>query len=354
VEVKIISEDKKTEWNNFIKDSNGSILQGFEWGEVKSGPDWTPIRVAVFDSDKIIAGAQILVRSLPFKKTVFYSPRGPVLDYSDEELLKVLLGFVSELAKKKNAVFWRIDPPLEEDNVPNIFTKNSFRKVSFNIQPGTTVYLDLTKDVDDLLKSFAEKTRYNIRLSFRKGVVVKDMSSDEGLNIFHELYIPTAKRDKFLIHPKSYYQKVKQQLIDNNLGKILVAFITEKSGVKKPIGSVFLFTFGKKVWYMYGASSAEHRNVMPNHALHFSVMEWAKGNGYEIYDLWGIPANPDPSQPLWGVYRFKKGFNGRRVQYIGTFDYVFSPIFYLIFEKGMNFYKKIRNLFTRGTFRSSV
>lgn len=354
MEVKIIDEKLKSEWNEFVKSSNGSILQAFEWGEVKSGPDWKPIRIAVFDSDKIVAGVQILVRSFLFKKTVFYSPRGPVLDYSNEKILGLLMKFVSQLAKKKNAVFWRIDPPLEKNNASNIFTKNSFREVGFNIQPETTIYLDLTKDVDDLLKSFAEKTRYNIRLSFRKGVVVEDMSDDRGLDIFYDLYVPTAKRDKFLIHPKSYYQKIKQQLISNDLGKIFIAFITEKSGVKKAIGSVFLFTFGKKVWYMYGASSAEHRNVMPNHALHFSVIKWAKENGYGIYDLWGIPANPKPSEPLWGVYRFKKGFNGRRVQYIGTFDYVFSPFFYLIFEKGMSFYKKIRNLFTRGTFRSSV
>jgi lipid II:glycine glycyltransferase (peptidoglycan interpeptide bridge formation enzyme) len=152
-----------------------------------------------------------------------------------------------------------------------------------------------------------------------------------------------------LIHPLSYYQKVRDLLIDKGMGSNFIAYYEGK-----PIAGVIVFCFGERVWYMYGASSSEYRNVMPNHLLHWSVIKWAKEKKYKHYDLWGIPAKPQEKHPLWGVYRFKKGFNGKEERYIGAQDLPFSPLLFSIFEHGVSFWQNFRSLITKGKIEDSL
>ena len=183
----------------------------------------------------------------------------------------------------------------------------------------------------------------------RKGVVVKEDLTEKGINIFYELYKITALRDKFLIHPLKYYQSIRELLFEKGMGTNFVAYYENK-----PIAAVMIFCFGSRIWYMYGASSAEYRNLMPNHLLHWQVINWAKERNYKTYDLWGIPANPVEGHPLWGVYRFKKGFNGKSVKYIGAYDFPYSPLFYHLFEHGVIWWQNLRSLMTKGKIEDSL
>jgi len=307
--------------------------------------------MVLLNEGEIVAGISVLKKSLPLPgRSIFYAPRGPIVPFDDQKLLGLLLEPLKGEAKRNKAVLLRTDPPIEEGHgVEEILKKNGFVRNSKQIQPRTTYYLDLKIDLDDLLKTFEEKTRYNIRLSERKGVQVRQANTLDGVRAYYDLYKETSARDNFLIHPLKYYQNIKNLLIDRGLASVFLAYYKEK-----PIAGIFIFHFGKKIWYMYGASSAEFRNVMPNHALHWHVIKWAKEAGYEIYDLWGIPSNPKEGHPLWGVYRFKKGFNGRLVKYIGVYDLPFNPILYHAFEKGLAFYKNMRSLIKKGKISDSL
>jgi lipid II:glycine glycyltransferase (peptidoglycan interpeptide bridge formation enzyme) len=333
-------------WNEFVAAlPNSPILQSWEWGEVKAASGWEPIRIAVTEGGQIRAAIQILKRSF-----LFYAPRGPVLDFKDEAALDFLLSEVRKLAKKHKAVALKIDPEVEENDpaVP-ILIKRGFIPQKKQVQPRATLYLDLTRSLDDLLASFEEKTRYNIRLSAKKGVKVSRFQGIEGVEIFHNIYQETARRDNFLIHPRSYYQKIMEIMGPQQMARVFVAYLGDE-----PIAAVLVFCFGNRVWYMYGSSKSEHREVMPNHALHWEVIKWAKEKGYKLYDLWGIPANPDPNHPLWGVYRFKKGFKGRQVNLIGACDLVYDPLFYNLFNKGLAWYQNLRSLLTKGKISDSL
>jgi len=105
---------------------------------------------------------------------------------------------------------------------------------------------------------------------------------------------------------------------------------------------------------MYGASIKEGRNVMPNHALHWHLIKWAKEKGYKVYDLWGIPSAPSEKHPLYGVYRFKKGFNGASKSWIGVYDLPFDRMTYMLFDKGVGLYQDIRSLLTKGKISDSL
>jgi len=342
--MKIIEAFQREQWNKFVLSSNGSILQSYEWGELKGVSGWQPIRIALFDNGRIVEGVSILKKPVPIPgKCVFYAPRSPIL--SDE-----LLSHVKTEAKKHGAVYFKIDPPVEEsDEVEKLLRKQGFTKKKKQVQPRSTFFLDLTKNLDELLRSFEEKTRYNIRLSERKGVKVKLDNSDKGVEEFCKLYHQTSSRDNFLIHPDKYYQNIKKLLIDKGLASI---FLANYQG--NPVAGVFMFIFGKKVWYMYGASSNEFRNVMPNHALHWEVIKWAKEKGCETYDLWGIPSKPTEKHPLWGVYRFKKGFKGKLVKYVGVFDLVFDKFDYFVVDQAMLVVKSFISLIKKGKISDSL
>jgi lipid II:glycine glycyltransferase (peptidoglycan interpeptide bridge formation enzyme) len=350
---RIITYAERDRWNDFVANSpNSSVLQSYEWGELKSNFGWQPIRLALEDGEKIVAGISILKREIPvIKHSLFYAPRGPVVDFGDKELLHQLLAAIEKEADRHHAVSLKIDPEIAADNLPAVknLTALGFDRALKQVQPRATYVINLARDLDDLLASFEEKTRYNIRLAEKKGVVVREEPDEHGIAHFHELYRVTAQRDKFLVHPEAYYQKIRQVLYPGGLGTTFIAYYDHQ-----PIAAVIIFAFGKTIWYMYGASSSESRNVMPNHLLHWEVIKWAKERGYKEYDLWGIPANPRADHPLFGVYRFKKGFNGALVKYVGAYDFPYSPLFYFALEHGVNWWQNLRSLITKGKIEDSL
>ncbi|MDD4179511.1 MAG: peptidoglycan bridge formation glycyltransferase FemA/FemB family protein [Candidatus Margulisbacteria bacterium] len=350
---RIITYLEREKWNDFVANSpNSSVLQSYEWGELKSFFGWRPIRIVLEEGDKYIAGISILKREVPFiRHSLFYAPRGPIIDFANKELLHNLLDVIEKEADRNHAISLKIDPEVSEENeqaVKNIVALG-FEKTPKQVQPRATYILDIDRDLDALLGSFEEKTRYNIRLAEKKGVTIKEDVSEKGIAIFHELYKVTATRDKFLVHPEIYYQKIREVLFTAGLGTCFIAYFEDK-----PIAAVIIFAFGKRIWYMYGASASEYRNVMPNHLLHWEVIKWAKDRGYKEYDLWGIPANPGEKHPLYGVYRFKKGFKGDLVKYIGTYDFPYSSLLYLGLEKGVVWWQNLRSLVTKGKIEDSL
>jgi len=157
------------------------------------------------------------------------------------------------------------------------------------------------------------------------------------------------KRDTFIIHNFEYYKQVITLMADKGMVRLFLAYYDNV-----PVAGVYIFAFGQKIWYMYGASSNEYRNVMPNQALHWHVIQWAKQQGYKIYDLWGVPAHPCEGHPLYGVYRFKKGFGGEFRKFIGMHDYVFKPFWYKIMNSGIKTYVSVRSLIKKGKISDSL
>ncbi|MCU0641879.1 MAG: peptidoglycan bridge formation glycyltransferase FemA/FemB family protein [Candidatus Margulisbacteria bacterium] len=350
---RIITYPDKDRWNEFVANSpNSSVLQSFEWGELKSNFGWKPLRIALEENSRIVAGISILKRTVPITKhALFYAPRGPIVDFHNKELLNRLLGAIEKEAERHHAVSLKIDPEVAEDDrvaVTNLAALG-FERARKQVQPRATYILNLERDLDSLLASFEEKTRYNIRLAEKKGVVIREEPDEHGIAHFHALYRETAKRDSFLVHPEAYYQKIRQLLFPAGLGTTFIAYYEHR-----PIAAVIIFAFGRTIWYMYGASCSECRNVMPNHLLHWEVIKWAKERGFKEYDLWGIPADPQEGHPLYGVYRFKKGFNGALVKYVGAYDFPYSQLFHYALEHGVAIWQNLRSLLTKGKIEDSL
>lgn len=353
MQVRVLTDKDRDAWNSFASaHGGGQVLQSYEWGLFKSQLGWGHFILVAEDAGEIKAGISILARKLPIiKKTLLYAPRGPIVDLSNKHLLTTLIDGICVEASLRNAIALKIDPEIDESdiNAVDVLKRIGFIKKKKQVQPRATYFVDLTRPLDDLLMSFEEKTRYNIRLAEKKGIKVMEESTQAGLESFYRLYRETCKRDSFLIHPMSYYVKLKNLLIEKGMANI---FTAKFRGI--PVASIFTFNYGERIWYMYGASANEYRNMMPNHALHWFLIEWAKEKGYKLYDMWGVPVNPKEGHPLYGVWRFKKGFNGQLKSWIGMYDLPFDKLTYNLFDKGVEFYQAARSLLTKGKIVDSL
>jgi peptidoglycan pentaglycine glycine transferase (the first glycine) len=268
------------------------------------------------------AAAAILVRRLYARLPVAvgYVPKGPVLDWMDAALVEAVLEGIEAEARRAGAIFVKIDPDVRADTpvgeaVVAALTRRGWRPSAENIQYRNTVISDLTPSEDELLAAMKPKWRYNIRLAERKGVVVRSGTAGD-LPAFYAMYAETGGRDGFLVRPFDYYRAIWGRFLADGLGHVLLA---EVDGA--PVAGLFLFRFGPTAWYFYGASTAQGRDLMPNHALQWAALRWAKAAGCTRYDWWGAPDVLDESDPMWGVYRFKQGFGGEFTPWIGAWDY---------------------------------
>ena len=110
---------------------------------------------------------------------------------------------------------------------------------------------------------------------------------------------------------------------------------------------IFDIDYGNKVWYLYGASSNEHRNLMPNYLLLWEGIKYAIGQGKDVYDFRGVSGVLDESHPQYGLYRFKKGFNAEFTEFIGEIYLDFKPLVYKLYKISEKTFKKARGIVRR-------
>ncbi len=336
----------RQEWNDALRLlPNAHVLQSWEWGEFKSRWGWTVERLCWRDQEKPVAAAQVLGRTIPRTPWKFlYISKGPVLDFSDNALVERVLTDLETHTKKKQGLFIKIDPdvvrqfgeprpdqPVESSGmaVVNLLDRRGWRLSPEQIQFQSTVVIDLKPDLTELLAGMKSKWRYNIRLAERKGVTIRP-GTVADIETFFTMYAETAARDGFLIRPENYYRDVWQLFLGTGQAEMLLA-----SADEQVVAGLIVFIFGQTAWYMNGASTGEYRKLMPNHALQWAAICRAKERGCLCYDMWGAPDIFNESDRLWGVYRFKQGFGGQVVQWIGAYDYPANRPLYWTFSKAM-------------------
>lgn len=107
-------------------------------------------------------------------------------------------------------------------------------------------------------------------------------------------------------------------------------------------GSIYMY-YGNIAWYLYGASENILRDTMPNFAMQWAMIKDSIDLGCNVYDFRGVSGDLNPDNPLYGLYKFKKGFNGNFVEFIGEFNLVTDPLVFNLYKKAFPKFKQIRN-----------
>ncbi len=323
-------------------------LQTFAWGMVKSRWGWSMHPTLFKDGETLVAAALILKRKLsrtPF--SILYVPKGPVCDYRQVKIRQAVLAKLPQIAKIHRGILIKIDPDvplaygveksadLHGQALQQDISHLGWRYSPEQIQFRNTVTLDLTRSEEDLLAAMKQKTRYNIRLAGRKEVKIRPGTAADW-PLIQDLYRQTAARDGFLIRPDAYYQDAWSTLFDAGKCQPFIAFYQDQ-----PLGALLIVHNGRRAIYMYGASTSVERKRMPNYLLQWEAIRWAKSQGYELYDFWGAPDNFVPEDRLWGVWQFKKGFQGTVTHHLGAWDFPVNRPLYRLFSQWLPRYRAL-------------
>ena len=276
-------------YEEFIKKEElCDFQQSREWAKVKEF--WKNEIVIVEDENKnIIASMSILIRKLPIFGNIMYVPRGPIGNIYNEEVLLKLTNKIRKVARKYKAFVIIIEPNVKKENeefanlVKKLGYKINSKAVKFEqeIQARHNFRLNLeNKTEEEIFKNFSSKTRYNVRLAIKKGVVVQE-KNEEGIEEFYELMKETGRRDNFRTRPKEYFEKILKEFPYQT--KIYIAYYENE-----PISAIMPIIYGRKMWYLYGASSNKHRNLMSTYLLQWEMIKLAIRNNCKVYDFRGV------------------------------------------------------------------
>ena len=311
----------RQEWQELVGGARPSqFLQSSSWGKFQESLGRKVCRIQIERDGEAAAMGQAVLHNLPLGLNYVYIPRGPLVTPMGanhlSETVPALAGAIKNFFP--HPIFIRTEST-EYD--PSEF---GWRKIK-DVQPSHTLMVALDKSEEDILGAMHQKTRYNIRVAKRHGVLIRKMEPGEFDRLW-ELIEMTSERDDFRSHAREYYKKMIE-----NVGDILEVWFAEHEG--KVLAANIMINYGEVATYLHGASSREHRNVMAPYLLHWEMIKKAKAEGREHYDFWGVtPEDAGPGHPWAGISRFKRGFGGTEVSYPGTFDFALNPFWYFLYR----------------------
>ncbi|OGD84599.1 hypothetical protein A3B51_02945 [Candidatus Curtissbacteria bacterium RIFCSPLOWO2_01_FULL_41_18] len=331
--VREIAQNEKGEYNKYVS----HVVQSWEWGEFRKSTGLELVRLGHYQGNRLISAYQMTLHKVPlFSGKIGYLPKGPL---PDKEMVRAL----RDLAIRRNVAFIKIEPnviisgqqtaysqQLEKlglyPSKKSLFTKHNF-------------LIDLTKSEDSLLSAMQPKTRYNIGIAQRYGVQVYESTTDKDFEIYLKLYFETTKRQKYFGHTPEYHRLAWKTLMPAKMARLLIAKYMEK-----PLVAWMLFNFGDTIYYPYGGSSNEHKEVMASNLVCWEAMRIGKRLGLKTFDMWGaLGPNAKENDAWYGFHKFKAGYGGLLVEYAGTYDLILKNALY----KSLNFADKLRWVYLR-------
>ncbi len=308
-------------------------LQSQAWGQFRSEMGIDVVRIHDW---------QLTFHKIPFTPfTIGYFPKGPMPT-------KEMLAALDTLGKQKRAIFIQLEPNVvchceerndaaisqeQSDEIASLIARND-KLLRLSHHPLFTKYtfiLDLTKSEEELLQVMHPKTRYNIKVAQKHGVVVKEDNSKEAFEAYLALSRETTNRQGFYAHNETYHRRMWEILFPAGIARLWTAVYQEKI-----LAAWIIFVWKDTIYYPYGASSRKHRETMAPTLLLWEIARWGKRQGYKAFDLWGALGPPPAggsieNAPWYGFHRFKQGFNPSLIEFMGSYDLILNPLLYRIY-----------------------
>ncbi|MGW1992013.1 lipid II:glycine glycyltransferase FemX [Embleya sp. NPDC001921] len=339
-----------------------SFLQTPAWGGVKT--EWRSESVGWFHGRRLIGAGLVLHRPVPRLErfTLAYLPQGPAIDWAGD--IDAWLDPLAAHLKARGAFAIRLGPPVRTNTWsaaqvkegiadPGVkrLTEMSSPRVDpvgarltgrlrdsgwlpqspedgFGVgQPQCTYEIPLTgRTEDDLLGGMNQLWRRNIKKAAKEGV---EVVVGENLKAFHDLYVHTAERDRFMPRPLRYFETMFAAMSAEGPERIKLYLARHQGDL---VAATILVRVGAHAWYSYGASSTAKREVRGSNACQWAMIRDSLAAGCDVYDLRGITPTLDADDPHVGLIQFKVGTGGRAVRYVGEWDLPLRPVVYRAFD----------------------
>lgn len=316
MDLRILDDSFKDKYDKHVT----HVIQSWQWGEFRRSLGIPLLRYGIFKNNELAVAFQITFHQIPFmNKYVGYLPKG---HFPNSELAQAL----NKISKEQKCIFIKVEPNIEAGSAGKIdplfkrSLKPMFSKHNF--------ILDLSPSEEELLKNMHQKTRYNIRLAEKKGVKVEIREDTAALKTYLKLYFETTKRQGFFGHNENYHTKVWETFLKT--GQVKIALATYNN---IPLTAWMLFIFKDVIYYAYGGSSNLHRDTMASNLVAWETIKLGKSLKLRYFDMWGaLGPDADPKDSWYGFHKFKMGYGGRLVEYLGSFDIVGNAPMYYAFN----------------------
>lgn len=310
LQIKVLGDEWKKEFDKLTTHP----LQSWEWGEFRAKTGNEVIRLGLFKDNKLQEVYQLTVHLIPhtqLKLAILLKCTRPT-----KESLKLLKIF----GEKNNFVFIRIEPNIH----PHQETENDLKELGAvrgkNLLTKSTFVIDLTKTEEEILSKMHPKTRYNIRIANKQGVLVKEDNTKSAFEEYLDLMDETTRRQGFYAHTENYHRLMWEKLHNAGIAHLLIARYKDEA-----LTAWVLFVWKDTLYYPYGASTEKNKNIKASHKMMWETIKYGKSLGLKKFDLWGREEGK-------GFTRFKEGFSPEVVEFIGTWDLIIKPQTYKAFR----------------------
>ncbi len=314
-------ESLQENWNKTVTHP----VQSWEWGKFREKTGLTVVRFST-GKGKSPSGFQLTIHKIPHTPwAIGYLPK---CNMPDKEAIPAL----KRRGKAHNCIYVQIEPDIEKTQNSDLKLKTlglreSLRPLFFKY----TFLIDLTKSEEELTRDMHPKTRYNIKIAMRNNIRTEERADEEAFKTFLKLYFETTKRQKYFGHTERYHQLLWDTLRPAGIARLLIAYYAPPGdGQSIPLTAWMIFKFGDRIYYPYGGSADIYKNFMANNLVAWEAILLGKKLGAKEFDLWGcLGLDSNTRDPWYGFHRFKAGYGGRLVEYVGSHDLILiSPLYF--------------------------
>jgi lipid II:glycine glycyltransferase (peptidoglycan interpeptide bridge formation enzyme) len=323
------------EWDDFVSTAaSGHFMQSHAWGAFQLLNGWDSHYLLWRDDTVICATALLLSRKMPLiSARIFYAPRGPIMDFTDRAAVFAAENDIRAYLAREKGVFLRTEPYINSSEITinqNILPGSIqvSRDWSYWNAPKLVLWLDLQGSEDDVFMRMTSRCRNDVRRGYRNDVTFST-GGEEDLEAFYRLMTMTGLQKGIAVHNIDHYRKLCSTVNSSAQSRL---FLGRHAG--EVITAGISIKYGKKAWLMYAASTPESYKLRANRTLQWEMIKWAKAQGCERYDFRGTACSdpPNPEDPGYGVYEFKKSFGPEYVRLVGYYDLVTRPTLYRLFR----------------------
>ncbi len=336
-----IIEDEKV-WENFLGGRNDvNLLQSWYWGEFQARLGKKIFHTGFYETDtNQLIGVMLAIVEPARRGKYLTVPGGPVIDWTDSDLVEMAVTEIIRLAKDAGCGFARVRPQLlADETIKKIFSVHHFINAPIHLHAELTSELDITRSEAELWQGLRKTTRSEIKKAQNEKIVIATTTDPELIKDFYELQLATARRQGFVPFTCQFLHEEFRAFAARGLALLYTAKLNGEV-----LAQAMIIFYGKEGVYHYGASTEAGRRHPGAYLIQWEAIKEAKRRGKTKYNFWGVAPLQDKRHRFSGISVFKRGFGGTDYQYLPAQDLIINyPRYWvnLIIEKMR---KKIRRV----------
>ncbi len=338
--IDVRSIDQESVWESFISQHHdANFLQSWHWGEFQKRIGKSVERIGLYHG-AALKGVALAVVERAKRGTYLTVAGGPILDWSDHDVVRSCFKAIRERAAQNGASFVRVRPQLIENEISrSLFRRLGFHDAPMHLTADLTSQLDLKLTEQELMDGMRKTTRYDVRKAEKAGVRITTSVNVADIDEFYDLQIQTSQRQKFVPFSRNFLKEQFAVFAASGNALLYRAYFGEKL-----LAAAFIIFYRNEATYHYGASTEEGRRIPGAYLLQWEAIKEAKRRGCARYNFWGVTKPDQTNHRFYGVSVFKRGFGGHDVAYVPAQDLILNPVSYALNYSVEFLRKKFRRL----------